>query len=418
MSESHPDLVAHWAGNVRSTDTRTPDDFSIKGRLECWWWCGRTAHERFAAVPGQHLFGFRCPTCDAERRAENERVAQLLVRDVPELVDAWRDVRPYTGVRVRDLFGGVAGQNVGTTFALRCSSGHKLDTVVRRFLEVGCPWCRANASRARPRLPLSESDPELAATFHPTKNTLSVDAVAENYRKPLWWQSVQCCGHEWEETITERTLGRRPQAGRGHFYCPPCESVWGSLAWLDPELAAEWHESNTVTAWHVKPYSGGVVAKWRCSANRDHEWEASVVDRSAGRLCPLCSTAGTSQIEQAFLAAAKLRDPDAAAARIGRWKVDVLVPSLRLVIEYDGEYWHRAKQDVDTRKTSALIQSGFLVARLRENQLGNLDLHDARLQQMTFRPDLGRVDYTMTEVIGWARRQRFEEVDGHDHLAT
>lgn len=407
LSESHPDLVVHWMGNVKPADIRTPDDFGIKARLECWWWCGRTAHERFTAVPGEHRYGFGCPTCRAESRAEYERVMQLPVGEVPELVAAWRDERPFDGLRVVDLCGGVAGQNFGKTFSLRCANGHKLDTVVRRFVDVGCPWCRGNATRAHPHPPLSEADPELAATFHPTRNgDLTVDTVPENYREPLWWTSVQCCRYEWQETIAERTLGRRPQAGRGHYYCPRCESVWGSLAWLDPELAAEWHEENSLTPWHVKPYSGDVVAKWRCIANPEHEWEASVVDRSSGRLCPFCSTAGTSRVEQDFLAAAQSHDPDAAATRIGRWKVDVLVPSVRLVIEYDGVYWHRGKQEVDARKTYDLVQSGFLVARLRENDLGNLDLDDPHLRQLSFRPGFGRVDDVMAELVGWARERQ------------
>jgi hypothetical protein len=77
-----------------------------------------------------------------------------------------------------------------------------------------------------------------------------------------------------------------------------------------------------------------------------------VVDRSAGRLCPFCSTAGTSRIERDFLAATQSHDPDAASTRFGRWKVGVLVPSVRLVIEYDGFYWHRDKQEIDARRPS------------------------------------------------------------------
>lgn len=393
-------------GNVKAVDIRTPDDFGIKARLECWWWCGRLGHERFAAVPGQHMHGFCCPTCEVELAAEYRRVLQLAVGDVPELVAAWRDERPYDGLRVADLCGGVAGQNSGRTFSLRCVSGHKIDTVVNSFVGVGCPWCRGNTTRARPQSPLSEVDSELAATLHPTRNNeLNVGVVPENYRKALWWKSLQCCGHEWQETIVERTLGRRPQAGRGHHYCPRCKSVWGSLAWLNPELAAEWHEDNALTPWHVKPFSAGFVVKWRCTADPGHEWKASVIDRSSGRLCPFCSTAGTSQIEQAFLTAAQSLDSDAASTRIGRWKVDVLVPSVRLVIEYDGVYWHRNKQEVDARKTVDLIQSGFLVARLRENNLGNLGLYDRHLLQLPFQFGFGRVGDVVTTLVEWAKGQ-------------
>ncbi|WP_353357983.1 zinc-ribbon domain-containing protein [Intrasporangium sp. DVR] len=178
--------------------------------------------------------------------------------------------------------------------------------------------------------------------------------------------------------------------------------MFGSLAWLDPELAAEWHEDNDLTPWHVKPFSAGVVAKWRCAANPEHVWDAAVIDRSSGRLCPLCSTAGTSMIEKAFLAAAQSLDPDAHAARIDRWRVDVLIPSARLVVEYDGEYWHSEKQETDSRKTAALIQAGYCVARIRENSLPHLDLHSSRLRQVSFRPGFGSVDQTMRELVTWA----------------
>ena len=102
LSESHPDLVMRWTGNVKPSDIRTPEHFSIKARLECWWWCGRLGHGRFAAVPGEHRYGFCCPTCQSESRAEYERVMQLAVGDVSELVAAWRDERSYDGLRVVD----------------------------------------------------------------------------------------------------------------------------------------------------------------------------------------------------------------------------------------------------------------------------------------------------------------------------
>jgi hypothetical protein len=145
-----------------------------------------------------------------------------------------------------------------------------------------------------------------------------------------------------------------------------------------------------------------VVVKWRCAANPEHEWDAAVIDRSSGRLCPQCSTAGTSQIEKLFLAAAQQTDPDADAARLDRWRVDVLVPTLRLVIEYDGEYWHGRKHDTDTRKTRELIAMGYRVARIRENDLPHLELESSRLRQVSFRPAVGRPEDVVQALIAWA----------------
>lgn len=392
-------------GNVKDSDARAPYEFGIQARLICWWWCGEPTHMWTASTPRDQTYGFlACPQCHQEDRLEYARVMALPVAEVPDLVAAWRDERPFEGLLVEDLCGGQNGAVFGLNYSLRCEAGHKIDSVIRRFVTAGCPWCRSKATRTiSAAQTIAREDPELAAIWHPTRNG---DRTPENtppgYRKPLWWKSVHCCGHEWQEDLGQRVLGRRPQAGRGHYYCPKCESVWGSLAWLDPELAAEWHPDNDLTAWHVKPFSGGVVVKWRCAANPEHEWEAAVIDRSAGRLCPNCSTAGTSQIEKAFLAAAQLRDSESAAARIGRWKVDVLVPSVQLVIEYDGEYWHAGKQELDLRKTRALIDSGYKVVRVRENDLPWLNYEDPGMRQISFRPAFGRVKETVTALIEWA----------------
>lgn len=405
LTESHPEVAARWVGNVDPDDLRHPGQFSVKARMDCWWWCGVPGHAHFTAVPFYLVYGIPCLTCRQERDAERRRVEALPVAGVPELVAAWRDPRPFAGLRVGDLFGGVAGKNLGQTYALRCPNNHKIDTVVGPFVFEGCPWCRsADTRKVNATVMVAGADPELAAIWHPTRNgDMTPQNTPYNYRKPLWWKSVQCCGYEWKQRIGSRTLGRRPQAGAGHFYCPKCESVWGSLAWMDPVLATEWHPDNELTAWHVKPFSGGVVVKWRCSTDPGHVWEESVIARSAGRLCPQCSTAGTSQIEQAFAEAAQQLDPAAAAGRVGRWRVDVLVPSLNLIVEYDGEYWHDAKQDTDERKTRELIQAGYLVARIRENELPHLAMADPHLRQVSFWPAVGRVADTMQVLIDWAK---------------
>ena len=397
FSETHTDAAACWMGNVDEADGRFPYEFTVYARLRCWWWCGKPSHRWFVAQPGEFRFRFSCPECRAEDLETSRLLMERPVGDVQELVAAWQDERPHDGLRVRDLCGGVQGKNFGQSFALRCSEGHKVDTVVWRFLTAGCPYCRGTKTRVEGQLvTIAEGDPEVAATWHPTRNgDLTPQTATVRHRKPIWWKSVQCCDYEWEETLAERQLGRRPQVGRGHYYCPRCESVFGSLAWVDPELATEWHEDNDLTPWHVKPFSAGVVVKWRCSAHAGHVWEAAVSERSAGRLCPSCSTAGTSKIEKAFLAAAQARDPEAAASRVGRWRVDVLVPSLRLVIEYDGEYWHAEKHDLDLRKTEALVEAGYLVARVRENDLSLLDCHAPRVRQVSFRPAFGSVGETV-----------------------
>lgn len=422
VSESHPEVAQFWMGNAEESDTRTPDDFGIRARLLCRWWCGKEGHSQFTAPPYQFDLGFRCPTCADEVAAEHNRRLRLPVAQVPELVAAWRDPRPYEGLTVNDVAVGVAEMQTGQAYSLRCPNNHKIDSVVRRFLFDGCPYCRGKATR-QSSPSIAEADPEIAVTWHPARNGARTPANTPiNHSGALWWKSVQCCGYEWQATIAERTLGRRPQRGRGSYYCPQCKSVFGSLAWLDPETASEWHEDNAATPWHLKPTSkqAAMPVRWRCSENPRHVWDASVSARWNGGQCPQCATSGTSRVEKRFLESAQRADPTSTPSSLGGWRVDVLVPSLRLVIEYDGSYWHQDKHDLDRRKTRDLVAAGYLVARVRENDLPHLGgLEDEpRVHQTSFRFDFGSVADTVMDLLSWAAGYRGVEVPVADQPTT
>ncbi|WP_156367611.1 hypothetical protein [Arthrobacter sp. Leaf69] len=52
----------------------------------------------------------------------------------------------------------------------------------------------------------------------------------------------------------------------------------------------------------------------------------------------------------------------------------------QLIGEYDGAYWHRepAKVLTDVRKTADLLAAGYLVVRLREDDLPPLEINSTR----------------------------------------
>ncbi len=71
------------------------------------------------------------------------------------------------------------------------------------------------------------------------------------------------------------------------------------------------------------------------------------------------------------------------------YQCDILIPSLNLVIECDGDYWHsnpkfypnpnewQIKQiEEDKIRTQELIESGFKVLRLWENEIKGMELND------------------------------------------
>jgi hypothetical protein len=93
-----------------------------------------------------------------------------------------------------------------------------------------------------------------------------------------------------------------------------------------------------------------------------------------------------------------------------RISVDILgrVGSQMVVIEYDGSYYHGSEsvQAKDRAKTLALLNAGYLVARLRENDLPQLEIEHPRLAQSSFRyraPNEKQVTEQLVPVLQWVQ---------------
>lgn len=61
-----------------------------------------------------------------------------------------------------------------------------------------------------------------------------------------------------------------------------------------------------------------------------------------------------------------------------RYQCDILVPSLNLVIECDGDYWHKYPigKDIDHIRTKELIKKGFKVLRLWGSEIKVISISD------------------------------------------
>ena len=128
---------------------------------------------------------------------------------------------------------------------------------------------------------LSELMPEIAAQWDVEKNgALSPALFSLSSGHKAWWLCNR--GHSYEGSIANRT--------RGHG-CPFCSGNKllreDSLAIKYPELAREWIEEKNI----LSPYEISVGTRkkvwWKCSEG--HEWETSIVHRTKGSGCPVCS---------------------------------------------------------------------------------------------------------------------------------
>ena len=60
------------------------------------------------------------------------------------------------------------------------------------------------------------------------------------------------------------------------------------------------------------------------------------------------------------------------------YQCDILIPSMNLVIECDGNYWHKypTRTDLDNIRTKELLEKGFKVLRLWEIEINEMNVSD------------------------------------------
>ena len=62
--------------------------------------------------------------------------------------------------------------------------------------------------------------------------------------------------------------------------------------------------------------------------------------------------------------------------------VDIVLDDLKVVVEFDGEYWHRKKVDKDRQKTALMEEAGWQVIRVRERPLDSIHVNDVMVDTL------------------------------------
>ena len=145
-----------------------------------------------------------------------------------------------------------------------------------------CPVC--SGLKVTTSNSLATVYPEIAKTWHPTKNgNLKPDAVTAHSNKRVWWKCPKADDHEWEAMINNRVK-------QG---CPFCSgrriSKGNNLEARHHEIAKEWHPTKNG---NLKP--DDVTAQsnkrvwWVCQ--HGHEYSTKICHRTGSKSsCPYCS---------------------------------------------------------------------------------------------------------------------------------
>ncbi|WP_226670331.1 zinc-ribbon domain-containing protein [Metabacillus litoralis] len=178
------------------------------------------------------------------------------------------------------------------------------------------------------------------------------------------------------------------------------------ISQLRPDLIEEWHTSNKDTPNNVRAGSGKNIV-WCCKECK-HVWRTTANLRALRNTgCPKCNeryNVGFPELAIFYYIKQVFKDGllNAHIDGIDKFKsVDIFIPSLKLVIEYDGGHTHRNKKDIDIEKSKLIIDKGYELIRIRDNGLPPLKIEDLQeyLYERTSNKTIGKMIVHLLSMI-------------------
>ena len=191
-----------------------------------------------------------------------------------------------------------------------------------------------------------------------------------------WWVCNRNRRHIWKTAIVERKSRD----------CPYCAGKLvlrsESLLAKYPRLCREWHPTRNqkLKPSDVTPSSARRVW-WQCAFDRSHVWLSAIKKRTGYQgkqephSCPFCQAPFQSKKQLALAVALRKVFPeiklkDHPLSLKGKLIfVDIYASSCKLVVEYDGSYWHKKRGNFDRLKSRLIRSAGYKLIRVRVSPL-------------------------------------------------
>jgi hypothetical protein len=279
LTETHPEICKLWHP---TKNTLRPTDVHRTSKVKCWFKCPMgNDHEWESYVFSQVKYP-GCPCCSGQKVVWSN----CLANNMPDIAKQWHPTKntlkptEVTISSARKIWW-QCEENLEHIWEARVFS--------RTKNKAGCPFCKNKKAGSTNSLAITH--PELVREWHPIYNKgLDPNNHVEGSGVKIWWQCSKNPKHEWKVAITNRTNGGKKGKGTGCPYCCGQKTDENNcLSTLYPELAKEWHPTKNglllptdVTAMSHK------MIWWKCDKADDHEWEATVYNRTRGFQCPCC----------------------------------------------------------------------------------------------------------------------------------
>ena len=189
--------------------------------------------------------------------------------------------------------------------------------------------------------------------------------VGSGNDKIAWWKCLNNPNHVYDLPNKSFCRGQRCTICRGFKVIPNINSILVT----HPIIASEYEESNPIFVGNIT-YGSRNLVDWLCM-KCGRKYPAVVKNRTSLRSgCPYCcEIGGHSRVELDLMSLLNISDkrlniPWGKNHKI--MTVDGLYEDQKIVIEYDGSYYHKGKGKRDIEKTIALILNGYKVIRIKE----------------------------------------------------
>ncbi|MBT8797896.1 MULTISPECIES: zinc-ribbon domain-containing protein [Microbacterium] len=267
--QRRPHAVAEWDW---STNDPARDPWGGRGTSYKAWWVCDAGHTWESTPYVRAIAG--CPYCAGQAAWKGQTD---LGTQFPALAKEW-DRSPGANAGDPDHVGARSNRRVNWN----CGQGHRWAATINNRARngSGCPFCAGN--RVIPgQTDLATLRPDLMAEWNLERNgELAPGSIGAFSIAKVWWTGS--CGHEWDAMVSNRSKGQ------GCPFCAGKRPIVGltDLASVRPDLAAQWHSSNTLRPDAVVPGSGKKVM-WVCAES--HTWTAAIYRRHVlGTGCPFC----------------------------------------------------------------------------------------------------------------------------------
>jgi hypothetical protein len=195
LATTDPALAKEW--DFEKNYPKLPSDVFAKSPVKRWWLCTR-GHSWLASSSSRASDSNGCPFCSGHRVIVGETDLPTVA---PQLVVEWHE-----SLNGSLLPTGVSGGSNRSVY-WQCARGHHWKAAIAsRFLKgVGCPYC--SNLKAWPGFnDLATTDPEIAQSWHPTKNG---ERKPEHFTRGadvrIWWLCDE--GHSYQSVLFSRTRG-------------------------------------------------------------------------------------------------------------------------------------------------------------------------------------------------------------------